>query len=176
MWIRFNPSSPSFLKKIVGATLFILFIAVVAALSNQPVLAGDSHSTLDGKNSWKVVRGDATAWHLAPASLECSVTKAGPHWVISSTPIVGDYVIEASIGPAFEKGEGIFFSASSDLSSGYLFTPGVSTHLYKFSPSGLQLVTTWPLGYGTRSGVHKIRILKTGPPTASPWRVAFWTL
>ena len=112
--------------------------------------------------SWKVVRGDPAAWKIEPGHLECDVTNPGPHWVVSSSPVNGDYVIEASIGPAFEKGEGIFFSATPDLSSGYLFTPGVSTHLYKFSGSEFKLVATWPLGYGTRSGIHKIRILKKG--------------
>ena len=112
--------------------------------------------------SWRVVRGDAAACKISPTHLECDLSSVSPHWIISGSPMYGDFVIEASIGPAFEKGEGIFFSATSDLSSGYIFTPGVSTHLYKFSGSQLKLMATWPLGYGTRSGIHNIRITKTG--------------
>ena len=137
-------------------------VVYVACLSGAFAFAGPAPKSPDTSLSWKVVRGDDAAWKISADQLECNVTSPGPHWVISSSPVYGDYVIEANIGPAFEKGEGIFFSATPDLSSGYLFTPGVSTHLYKFSGSELKLVTTWPLGYGTRSGVHKIHILKKG--------------
>lgn len=112
--------------------------------------------------SWKVARGDEADWQMSPDHLTCNVIKSGPHWVVSSKPINGDYVIKATIGPAYEKGEGILFSAAPDLSSGYLLTPGVSTYLYKFSGSNLKLVATWPLGYGTRDGMYRIRIMKKG--------------
>lgn len=123
---------------------------------------GPPQKSPDPSVSWNVIRGDVGAWKISSDHMECDVTTSGPHTVISSSPVNGDFVLEASIGPAFEKGEGIFFSANSDLSSGYLFTPGVSTHLYEYSGSELKLITTWPLGYGTRSGVHKIRVVKKG--------------
>ena len=55
-----------------------------------------------------------------------------------------------------------FFSPTSDLSYGYLLTPGVSTRLYKISRTELTLITAWPLGYETPNGVHAVRMLKKG--------------
>jgi hypothetical protein len=144
------------------ARKLLLILLLGTSVFHSIALASPSPQTPDESLAWKIVRGNADAWKILPDRLECVVTNPGPHWVISSAPIYGDYVIEANIGPAFEKGEGIFFSATPDLNSGYLFTPGVSTHLYKVSGSDLKLVTTWPLGYGTRTGVHNIRILKKG--------------
>jgi len=155
--------SPSPKKKLVTGRFGRLLASVTAVcLSGSFAFAGPPPESPGPSLSWKVIRGDAAAWSISPDQLTCNVTTPGPHRVISESAVNGDYFIEASIGPAFEKGEGIFFSAAPDLSSGYLFTPGVSTHLYKFSGSELKLVATWPLGYGTRSGIHKIRILKKG--------------
>ena len=148
-------------KAALGRSLICMVVVCLSGLAPGAGIVAETPAP-DKPLSWKVVRGDAAAWSISPDRLECNVTSPGPHWVISGSPVYGDFVIEASIGPAFDKGEGLFFSATRDLSAGYLFTPGVSTHLYEFSGSELKLITTWPLGYGTRTGVHKIRILKKG--------------
>jgi hypothetical protein len=87
----------------------------------------------------------------------------GPHWVVSQSPLQGDFVIEANLSPACGTNEGLFFSATSNLSHGYLLTIDIATSLYRFSGLDLQLITTWPVGHGpSDDDGYTVRILKKG--------------
>lgn len=141
------------------AALVVIAITL-AGFRNLAVAAPFSAADVNGL-SWTVVRGDSGAWKISPNRLECTVSQSGPHWVISKSPIEGDFVIEANVAPALGKGEGIVFSSKSDLSYGYLLVIDSSTSLYRFSGSDQKLVTSWPLG-DRASGSNSVRIVKKG--------------
>jgi hypothetical protein len=144
---------------------FLLLIAVMASISLSP-----SQVTADERQShdeWSFRGGDPGAWKVFPNRLMCSVKEPGNHWVISKAPLAGDFVIEASLGPATGKGEGLFFSANADLSYGYVLALGPTANLYKISGSNFDLVTSWPVvpplaGTNIHVSSSLVRILKKG--------------
>lgn len=160
------------LNGVRAVTVLWAALLAVIALTGSPgtpnLAMGIPLASGTDTQAWTVAQGDSAAWKILPNRLECTVAQPGPHWIVSKSPLQGDFVIEASLGPAFAKGEGLIFSASSDLSYGYLLTIGVSTSLYKFSGSDFKLIKTWPLGYGRATGVHlqvlfgSVRIVKKG--------------
>jgi predicted GH43/DUF377 family glycosyl hydrolase len=93
--------------------------------------------------------------------LECTVSQPGPHWIVSKSPLEGDFVIEASVGPASANGGGVLFSANADLSYGYLLVIDATTSLYRVLGPDLKLVTSWPLSVDA-SGARAVRIVKKG--------------
>ena len=137
--------------------LVLAFFIAASAAAWPPLLSSPVSSS-----AWTIVKGDTAAWKIAAAHLDCTVSESGPHWILSETPLAGDWVIEANLGPAFGEGEGLVFSAARDLSYGYLLRLGVTTYLYKISDSSLKPVTRWSLGYGTLNGVHSVQVLKKG--------------
>ena len=104
----------------------MLLGAVAALLTATPPVLAAASADQSSAAGWKVMRGDFADWTLQADHIECRIPEAGAHWVRSPAPVNGDFIVMASLGRAFEKGEGLFFSAAPDLSSGYLLTPGVS--------------------------------------------------
>jgi len=142
----------------------VMVAAVVLAGSVFPNLAialPPAAETSAGGPSWTVVQGESADWKILPDRLECNVARPGPHWILSKSPIEGDFVIEATLGPSREKGAGLVFSANADLSYGYLLVIDATTSLYRFAGPDRKLVTSWPLG-DRASGPNTVRILKKG--------------
>ena len=152
-------------KVLAGALLMgALVVAISFATPSLTNLAMASPSLIGNDKpteSWTVARGDKAAWKISHDRLECTVTQPGPHWIVSNSPIDGDYVIEASIGPTSANGAGVLFSATTDLSYGYLLAIDKTTRLYRVVGSELKLVTSWPVS-GDTPNAHAVRIVKKG--------------
>ena len=147
--------------RITTPLLAVLLVAIALAAFRNLAMASPFSAADANDSPWMVVRGDSGAWKISPDRLECTVSQTGPHWIISKSPLEGDFVIEANVGPVLGRGEGIVFSAKSDLSYGYLLVIDSSTSLYRFSGSDQKLVTSWPLG-DRASGTNSVRVVKKG--------------
>jgi len=141
------------------ALLLAALISVVMPHALSSALP--SPPTGDPNSSWSVVRGEASSWQILPDQLECTISQSGPHWILSKSPIEGDFVIEAKIGPTPGDGGGILFSVKSDRSYGYLLVVDSTTSLYRVSGSDRKLVTSWPLAEQA-SGSQLVRVVKKG--------------
>jgi len=140
---------------VTRAHWILLGLFAVSAL-NSYTIAANVHTKASG---WKVVRGSNTDWKILANRLECTFVQPGSHWILSKSPVNGDYVIQATFKPGFSDGDGVIFSAKADLSYGYMLAIGDKVSLYRFSGDNQKLVTAWPLA---DHATDAVRIVKKG--------------
>jgi len=149
----------SLCARVKGLWVLVLLLLMMGVA--DVTTSGMPSETSGAKLGWTVVRGEISAWKITTDHLECAASQSGPHWILSTSPISGDFVIQGNIGPAQSNGGGLLFSVNSDLSHGYLLVIDSNISLYRLSGEGRNLVTTWPLAEHV-STPNLARVVKKG--------------
>lgn len=113
---------------------------------------------------WEVVKGESNAWDFKIEELKCTVTSAGPHWVLSEESIAGHWVLEAEVlSTASDASQGILFAVGADLSHGFLLTlQGTALNLSRISQGETISVQTWQTEGETQASKRELKIAKRG--------------
>lgn len=107
------------------AFLFLFALTFNLADSQQLNLEWRVNATHFDAPQWRAAKGELGWWRIHANEISCQLPTNTPAWLLSGTPIYGNWAVEATFEPPFVyRDEGLLLNVAPDLSRGLLVSIG----------------------------------------------------